>query len=112
MKMETYQEWCQIGATYPSPGGQRIVYSGLALSNEAGEVAGHVKKMLRDDKGHITGDRRDKMVEELGDVFWYFANMCTDLGVTMEEVAQANIEKLVRRHGRKRPGTDEMEYLG
>ena len=46
----------------------------------------------------ITPERHQKILKELGDVFWYAAQLCTELNVDMGEVAQANLDKLAERH--------------
>ncbi len=74
-----------------------IVYPTLGLTNEAGEVAGKVKKIFRDKGGIIGEEDREALKGELGDVLWYLTQICTDLGLSLEEVAQANIEKLFSR---------------
>jgi NTP pyrophosphatase (non-canonical NTP hydrolase) len=74
-----------------------IVYPTLGLTNEAGEVAGKVKKIFRDKGGQITPEDRDALKKELGDVLWYLAQICTELDLTLEEVAQANLHKLFSR---------------
>lgn len=77
-----------------------IVYPTLGLANEAGEVAGKVKKICRDRQGRITeADRRD-LALELGDVLWYLSEICTRLGLRLEDVATANIAKLADRASR------------
>ena len=74
-----------------------IVYPTLGLVNEAGEVAGKIKKIFRD-KGGVIGDaERDSLKDELGDVLWYLTQICTNLGLTLEEVAEANLDKLCSR---------------
>mgnify|MGYP001193150552 CR=1 FL=1 len=74
-----------------------IVYPTLGLVNEAGEVAGKVKKIFRDQGGVITPASREALKYELGDVLWYLTQICTELDLTLEEVAAANIEKLFSR---------------
>jgi NTP pyrophosphatase (non-canonical NTP hydrolase) len=74
-----------------------IVYPTLGLVNEAGEVAGKVKKIFRDKGGKITEEDRQALKGELGDVLWYMAQICTELDITLEEVASANLEKLFDR---------------
>ena len=67
---------------------------GLGLCGEAGEVADIIKK-------HLAGAKQIDPVhlkEELGDVLWYIAEACDCFGFSMQEIAQANIEKLARRH--------------
>lgn len=77
-----------------------IVYPALGLLSEAGEVAGKVKKVLRDNKGNFTPELREQIAEEVGDVLWYLASLCSDLGVDMASVAQKNLNKLNSRMAR------------
>jgi NTP pyrophosphatase (non-canonical NTP hydrolase) len=74
-----------------------IVYPTLGLVNEAGEVAGKIKKIFRDRNGEITDEDREALKQELGDVLWYLTQICTNLGLTLEEVAEANLDKLFSR---------------
>lgn len=74
-----------------------IVYPTLGLMNEAGEFAGKVKKLFRDKGGAISDDDRAALKSELGDVLWYLTQICTNLGLTLEEVAEANLDKLFDR---------------
>lgn len=77
-----------------------IVYPTLGLANEAGEVAGKVKKIFRDRHGQISDADREALVLELGDVLWYLSEICTRLGVRLEDVAVGNIAKLADRAAR------------
>lgn len=79
-----------------------IVYPTLGLVNEAGELAGKVKKIFRDKNGVISDTDRDALKYELGDVLWYLAQIATELNMTLDEVAEANIEKLSSRLERNR----------
>jgi NTP pyrophosphatase (non-canonical NTP hydrolase) len=93
---ESRKTWNVIPTDHP------IVYPTLGLANEAGEVAGKIKKIFRDRNGKITEEDRQALKHELGDVLWYLAQICTELGLTLEEVAQANLEKLFSRLERGR----------
>ena len=66
----------------------------MGLSGEAGEVTDYLKKCI------FHGHKFDKdiLVKELGDVMWYIAALCTTEGVTLEEVMEKNIEKLLIRY--------------
>lgn len=77
-----------------------IVYPTLGLVNEAGEVAGKVKKIFRDREGVITDADRQALTLELGDVLWYLSELCTRLGIRLEDVADQNITKLSDRAAR------------
>jgi NTP pyrophosphatase (non-canonical NTP hydrolase) len=56
--------------------------------------------VIRDDGGTLTDERRRAMSKELGDVLWYVAQIASELGLDLEEVAQANLEKLRSRQRR------------
>lgn len=88
------QTWGPVTTNHP------IIYPTLGLTNEAGEVAGKVKKIFRDHGGHISEEDRQAIKLELGDVLWYLAQICTELDLTLEEVAAANLEKLFSRQAR------------
>jgi NTP pyrophosphatase (non-canonical NTP hydrolase) len=90
-QIESRKTWGLIHTDHP------IVYPTLGLVNEAGELAGKVKKIFRDKGGQINGEDRQALKQELGDVLWYLAQICTELDLTLEEVAQANLEKLFSR---------------
>ena len=98
MTFNEYQKTSRQTAIYPPEHG--VIYPALGLASEAGEVAGKVKKALRDDQGKISEQRREKIKDELGDVLWYVAQLATDLNLDMEEVAAGNIGKLQSRKDR------------
>jgi NTP pyrophosphatase (non-canonical NTP hydrolase) len=77
-----------------------VVYPTLGLLNEAGEFAGKIKKILRDKNGKIDAAEVRRLKGELGDVLWYFTQICSELGLTLEEVAESNLEKLFDRKSR------------
>ena len=88
---ESRKTWGVIPMDHP------IVYPTLGLANEAGEVAGKIKKIFRDRAGVISDEDRQALKYELGDVLWYLTQICTELNLTLEEVAAANLEKLFSR---------------
>ena len=75
----------------------RLSYLGMGLCSEAGEVAGLLKKSLRDG-----GWDREKLVKELGDVMWYISQICNETGIDLGIVMGLNIIKL---NERKEKGT-------
>ena len=83
-----------------------IVYPTMGLMNEAGEVAGKIKKIFRDQNGQITEEDRQSLKNELGDVLWYLTQICTELGLTLEGVAETNITKIFSRQERGKLGGD------
>ena len=67
----------------------------LGLAGEAGSVASEYKKHLRD--GSSDPWWKTRIREELGDVLWYLVALCDHLGLGLEEVATANLEKVKQR---------------
>ena len=66
----------------------------LGLAGEAGEVCELIKKHM----GHGAGLDLDRVCEELGDVLWYVSSLASLFGLTMDQVAEANIAKLQKRY--------------
>ena len=66
----------------------------LGLAGESGECCDIVKKNRF--QGHELN--KEHLIEELGDVMWYIAETASGLGVTLEEVAQYNLDKLHKRY--------------
>ncbi len=100
LTFEEYQRRASETALYPKRM-QNLEYPTLGLAGEAGEVANIVKKIQRDFGGKITDEIRAKLKDELGDVLWYISACADELNLTLEEVAEFNIEKLAARHQRK-----------
>lgn len=67
---------------------------------EVGEIQGKVKKIIRDAGTIITDETKKEISKEIGDVLWYCAALCRELDLSLEEVAQQNIEKLLSRKER------------
>lgn len=76
--------------------GDLPVYPAMAMCGEAGEAAEKVKKAWRDE----TPLDREAFGKELGDVLWYIAAAARDVGLTLEDVARLNVEKLRSRRDR------------
>ena len=93
MTFDEYQKQAATTAIYNIE--HQVVYPAMGLANEAGEVLGKVKKIIRDG----VYDRAE-IAKEVGDVLWYAAVLCRDLDVSMGEVAQMNLDKLKDRQER------------
>lgn len=66
----------------------------FGLSGEVGELCDHYKKYMY--HGHDID--YDHMAEEAGDVLWYLAEIADALGMTLEDIARRNIDKLLKRY--------------
>ena len=126
--IDEYQKSVMTTAIFPGQGTIcGLMYVILGLSNEAGEVAGKLKKALRDDMGAdinamvelqpssiapdindlvLSPERVDMIKKELGDVFWYLAASADQLGVSLTDIASGNTAKLKDRQERGKLGGD------
>ncbi|HEY4895356.1 MAG TPA: nucleoside triphosphate pyrophosphohydrolase family protein [Solirubrobacteraceae bacterium] len=98
MELSDYQRLSRRTAEYPREAW--LAYPALGLAGEAGEVAEHAKKAIRDDGGTVSDDRRAAMAKELGDVLWYVAQLASELDLQLDDIAQANLDKLASRQRR------------
>jgi NTP pyrophosphatase (non-canonical NTP hydrolase) len=99
VRLSDYQLGSRATAVYPDAG-TNLTYPALGLCGEAGECAEKVKKAIRDDGGVLTDERRAALAAELGDVLWYVAQLATEAGLDLDEVAEDNLAKLLSRSER------------
>lgn len=97
MNFDEYQRAIENFAVYPRENKlAAISYLALGLNGEAGEVAEQIKKAIRNN-GEITTERRQKILDELGDVLWYLTRMAIEFDSSVGEIAQMNFDKLDAR---------------
>lgn len=89
-----YQSFVNSMKVYPEK--HAIIYPTLGLAGEAGEIAEKVKKWLRGDKPLD----KEALLSELGDPLWYITSLADDLGYTLQDVVDRNVEKLTSRKER------------
>lgn len=99
MDFQEYQEKSRKTAKYPNAG-ENYIYPTLGLAGEAGEVAEKIKKVIRDKCGVVDDATRGDVKKELGDVLWYITQLATELGLSLDDVAESNIKKLYDRMDR------------
>lgn len=98
LSLNNYQLAATETAIYPEQGSvMGLAYTALGLTGEAGEIANKVKKILRDDDGVLSIERREEIAAELGDVLWYVAQVATELDISLAVIAKANLQKLLQR---------------
>jgi NTP pyrophosphatase (non-canonical NTP hydrolase) len=94
MKFDDYQK---KASETMLPSADNIYYVTLGLVNEAGEVAGKVKKWIRDQDADFAKLDNEALADELGDVLWYLAMTASKMGTNLDDIAQRNIDKLSSR---------------
>ncbi len=101
MEFDEYQKKTSETAIYPKDDPiVALSYATLGLAGEAGEIANKVKKIIRDNKGEISQEIKDRLSDELGDVLWYLSALATELDTKLSSVADKNIQKLFSRKER------------
>jgi len=96
MNFDNYQDQASKTAIYK----HEVIYPALGLANEAGEVLGKIKKVLRDNDGQFTPEKREEIGKEIGDVLWYISALARDLDLSLGIPAQQNFDKLNSRLSR------------
>ena len=89
----TFSEYQSFAKQNHRPGCNDAVFA-LGLGGETGEVLEIIKKAKRD----LVEPDIPHLKEELGDVLWYVANLCTVFGLTLDEVVDFNVQKLCERY--------------
>lgn len=115
MNFAEYEEKAVSTAIYPGQGSAiGLMYCALKLNGEAGELAEHVGKALRDDDlveivaygggrdrvvdtKELEPVRQELIIKEIGDCLWYLAGLARELGTSLSDIAEANIAKLAKR---------------
>ena len=103
LSFNEYQKKARSLAAYPELN-EGILYPALGLAGEAGECADKVKKLWRNlgikDAKKYPPEHKAAIVLEISDVLWYCAAMASELDVNLEDIAQANLDKLFDRAAR------------
>ena len=94
MKINEYQELAMTTLNPALSQKDVLINSVMGLCGESGEAIDIVKKWLA--QGHELD--RERLAKELGDIAWYLAEAATALDMPLEEILQANIDKLKKRY--------------
>ena len=70
-----------------------LEYLLMGFIGEVGEVYSLLAKNIRDE----TDFEQEKIKKELGDCLWFIATICNDFGLSLDDVAKANLDKLLSR---------------
>ena len=97
MMIDDYAAWAarvtpaRLGAAAATED-KKLAYLALALAGEAGEIADHVKRTLRD------GTRdRERLASELGDLIYWWAGLCSIAGCVPSEVLERSVATIEKR---------------
>lgn len=101
MKFDEYQKFTKTTAIYPIIG-KSFVYPALGLAGETGEVLEKIKKVFRDNNGKLSKEAKEEITKELGDILWYLSQLSTELGLSLKDIAQKNMDKLNSRKSRNK----------
>jgi NTP pyrophosphatase (non-canonical NTP hydrolase) len=103
MNFNEYQDAAWSTAQYPDKG-INLIYPALGLAGESGEAVDKIKKYWRNfghtSAAHLDERQLDELSKELGDVLWYVAALASEMGYTLESIAEANVTKLLDRQAR------------
>lgn len=95
MNINEYQNKCLRTFKQKDEFSENIKQCLLGLSGETGEVVDLFKKHFYQNE---ICPNEERVIEEIGDVMWYVANLCNSLEIDLSEVLQANIDKLEKRY--------------
>ena len=105
LTLNDYQNSAMETAIYPD----ELIYPLLGLQSECGELSSKLKKHFRDNEYEVTiedaiaelpATLRLDMAHEAADCLWYIAAIASDLGYSLQEIAELNLEKLDDRKRR------------
>jgi NTP pyrophosphatase (non-canonical NTP hydrolase) len=90
LNFNAYQAAAKKTTIYPDDA--KVVYPAMGLAGEAGEVCNKIKKITR---GDVKLDEiKDDLAGEIGDVLWYVSALCSDMDLSLGDVARLNLDKL------------------
>lgn len=95
--MDSFDEYQKFAVATADPCAKDPLYLACGLCEEAGEVAGKVKKVIRDRDGDFDEESRYAVARELGDVLWYLANQAHRMGFALSEITEMNRNKVFDR---------------
>lgn len=96
MTFDDYQKKARKTAVYPNQG-KNFLYPAMGLGGEIGEVLNKIGKLMRGDR-KLTSEVKNEIGSEMGDVLWFMAQLGTELGLTLDEIADRNLDKLKKRY--------------
>lgn len=101
MTFDEYQKHALTTAitTYDDPIMQNSIWV-MGIAGEAGEVVEKWKKAVAYRNGDFNEQEFEDFKKEFADVIWYIAVLADSLGLSLDELMQANVAKLADRQKR------------
>lgn len=101
MEFNEYQEKAARTATFQDKLKEyKLMYVCLGLAGETGELIEKIKKVIRNEDGVISEEKREGIKYELGDILWYLSQIARTCDISLDDVAEGNIKKLADRAAR------------
>jgi len=76
---------------------ERLLTAAVGMSAESGEFTEVIKKIIFQGKP-VNEENLFHLKRELGDIMWYVMQACMGLDITLDEVIEMNVDKLVKRY--------------
>lgn len=99
MDFKQYQKESRKTAEYKNKD-KDYIYPLMGLAGEIGEVIEKIKHVYRDKNNVFDNEAKKEIAKEMGDVLWYLTQLATELGISLDQVAEDNIVKLQSRQKR------------
>jgi NTP pyrophosphatase (non-canonical NTP hydrolase) len=97
MNFNDYQKQSLTTAVFHSDEQMDKSIWAMGIAGEAGEVIEKWKKIVAYREGKITKEDLNEISKELGDVLWYISLFAHSLGLSLDDIAKQNLEKLQSR---------------
>lgn len=109
MEIDEYQALAAETVQFDLGGASALSIVMLGINGEVGSLSTEYKKRLRDGKNY--GAFKEKLIEELGDIFWYLTLIATIEDIPLSQVLEFNLKKTQDRWADLQ-GSPQLELEG
>ncbi|OGL32091.1 hypothetical protein A3F64_00815 [Candidatus Saccharibacteria bacterium RIFCSPHIGHO2_12_FULL_42_8] len=93
MNMDDFQKQALQSVAITDKTVAALAHRALGLSGESGIISNAIKKVIRDKNGQLTNEDKALLKEKIGDVMYYAAVLADYADLSLDEIAQANLQK-------------------